>query len=103
EDFFERDDFRALFACAAALGIATLIKGPMAPVMGIVLFALEWWRRRRVPRGNYLPAIAALVLIPLAWLVPAMLLGGHAYTREGIVKQTGGRGGATWGQRRAPG
>jgi len=96
EDFFERDDFRALFACAAALGIATLIKGPMAPVMGIVLFALEWWRRRRVPRGNYLPAIAALVLIPLAWLVPAMLLGGHAYTREVIVKQTVGRAVATW-------
>ncbi|HEY6141325.1 MAG TPA: glycosyltransferase family 39 protein [Thermoanaerobaculia bacterium] len=96
EDFFEHDDFRALLACAAALGVATLIKGPMAPVIGLVLFALEWWRRRRVPRGNYLPAIAALVLIPLAWLVPAMLLGGHAYTREVIVKQTVGRAVATW-------
>ena len=96
EDFFERDDFRALLLCAAALGIATLIKGPMAPVIGLVLFALECWRRRRVPRGNYLPAIAALVLIPLAWFVPAMLLGGHAYTREVIVKQTVGRAVATW-------
>lgn len=96
EDFFERDDFRALLACAVALGVATLIKGPMAPVIGLVLFALEWWRRRRVPRGNYLPALAALVLIPLAWLIPAMLLGGHAYTREVIVKQTVGRAVATW-------
>lgn len=96
EDFFDRDDFRALLASGAALGIATLVKGPMAPVIAIVVFALEWWRRRRVPRGNYLPAIAAMVLIPLAWFIPAMLLGGHAYTREVIVKQTVGRAVATW-------
>src|SRR5947199_5243530 len=60
ERFFDRDDFRALLGCAVALSIATLIKGPMAPVIAIVLFLLEWWRRRRAPRGNYLPAIAAL-------------------------------------------
>ena len=96
ERFFDRDDFRALLGCAVALGIATLIKGPMAPVIAIVLFLLEWRRRRRAPRGNYLPAIAALVLIPLAWFVPAMVLGGHAYAREVIVKQTVGRAVATW-------
>ncbi|HEV2721731.1 MAG TPA: glycosyltransferase family 39 protein [Thermoanaerobaculia bacterium] len=96
ERFLDRDDFRALLLCAVALGVATLVKGPMAPVIGIVLFFLEWWRRRRVPRGNYLPAIAALVLIPLAWFIPAMLLGGQAYTHEVIVKQTVGRAVATW-------
>src|SRR5437016_4687051 len=96
ERFFDHDDFRALLGCAVALGVATLIKGPMAPVIGIVLFLLEWWRRRRAPRGNYLPAISALVLIPLAWFVPAMILGGHAYAREVIVKQTVGRAVATW-------
>lgn len=96
EDFLDRDDFRALLGCAAALGIATLIKGPMAPVIGLVLFGLEWWRRRRVPRGNYVPALAVLIVIPLAWFIPAMLLGGHAYTREVIVKQTVGRAVATW-------
>jgi 4-amino-4-deoxy-L-arabinose transferase-like glycosyltransferase len=96
ERFFDRDDFRALLGSAAALGVATLIKGPMAPVIGIVLFLLEWWRRRRVPRGNYLPALAALVVIPLAWFIPAMIVGGHAYTREVIVKQTVGRAVATW-------
>src|SRR5437764_7801752 len=37
ERFFDRDDFRALLGCAVALGIATLIKGPMAPVIAIVL------------------------------------------------------------------
>ena len=96
ERFLDHDDFRALLLCAVALGIATLVKGPMAPVIGIALFFLEWWRRRRVPRGNYLPAIAALVLIPLAWFIPAMLLGGQAYTHEVIVKQTVGRAVATW-------
>jgi 4-amino-4-deoxy-L-arabinose transferase-like glycosyltransferase len=96
EDFFDRDDFRALLGCGIALGVATLIKGPMAPVIALVLFALEWWRRRRVPRGNYLPALAAMISIPLAWFIPAMLLGGHAYTREVIVKQTVGRAVATW-------
>src|SRR6266542_4457113 len=96
ERFFDGDDFRALLGCAVALGIATLIKGPMAPIIGITLFLLEWWRRRRVPRGNYLPAIAAMIVIPLAWFVPAMIVGGHAYTREVIVKQTVGRAVATW-------
>ena len=96
ERFLDHDDFRALLGCAAALGVATLIKGPMAPVIGIALFLLEWWRRRRVPRGNYLPALVALALIPLAWFIPAMLLGGQAYTHEVIVKQTVGRAVATW-------
>ncbi len=33
-----------LLWCGAALGVATLIKGPMAIVIGLVVFALEWWR-----------------------------------------------------------
>src|SRR5205814_5132337 len=64
--------------------------------LAIALCLLEWWRRRPAPRVNYLPAIAALVLIPLAWFVPAMILGGDAYAREVIVKQTVGRAVATW-------
>jgi len=102
ERFFDRDDFRALLGSAVALGIATLIKGPMAPVIAIVLFLVEWWRRRRVPRGNYVPAIAALIVIPLAWFVPAMLVGGSAYTHEVIVKQTVGRAFATWVHKAPP-
>jgi len=94
--FFDRDDFRALLWSAVALGIAVLIKGPMAPVIAIVLFVLEWMRRKRIPSGNYAPAIAAMIIIPLLWLVPAMLLGGRAYTRDVIVKQTVGRAVASW-------
>jgi 4-amino-4-deoxy-L-arabinose transferase-like glycosyltransferase len=94
--FFERDERRALLIAGIALGIATLIKGPMAPVIGIVLFCFEWWRRRRAPRGNYAPALAAMIVIPLLWAVPAMILGGRAYTHEIIVKQTIGRAVSTW-------
>jgi len=96
ERFFDRDDFRALLWCAIALGIAVLIKGPMAPVIAIVLFILEWTRRKRIPRGNYAPAILAMIVIPLLWLVPAMLRGGRAYTHDVIVKQTVGRAVASW-------
>jgi 4-amino-4-deoxy-L-arabinose transferase-like glycosyltransferase len=96
ERFFERDDFRALLWCGVALGVAVLIKGPMAPVIAIVLFGLEWIRRRRVPHGNYAPAILAMTVIPLLWFVPAMILGGSAYTHDVIVKQTVGRAIASW-------
>ncbi len=137
--FFQRSDFRALLVAAIALAVATLIKGPMAPVIGLVLFFLTWLRRRRqgpandapphpgvrrvvsdasqqgddtppphtgvrhdavvpyaLPRGNYLPAILALVVIPLLWVVPAMILGGREYTREVVMKQTVGRAVASW-------
>ncbi len=96
ERFFDRDDFRALLWSALAIGIAVLIKGPMAPVIAIVLFILEWIRRKRIPSGNYAPAILAMIVIPLLWLVPAMMLGGRAYTHDVIVKQTVGRAVASW-------
>jgi 4-amino-4-deoxy-L-arabinose transferase-like glycosyltransferase len=96
ERFFDRDDFRALLWSAIALGIAVLIKGPMAPVIAIVLFVLESMRRKRIPSGNYAPAILAMIAIPLLWLIPAMRLGGSAYTHDVIVKQTVGRAVASW-------
>jgi 4-amino-4-deoxy-L-arabinose transferase-like glycosyltransferase len=96
ERFFDADDFRALLRCAIALGIAVLIKGPMAPVIAIVLFVLEWMRRKRIPDGNYMPAILVMIVIPLLWLIPAMRLGGRAYTHDVIVKQTVGRAVASW-------
>ncbi len=85
-----------LLPAAVAFGIATLIKGPMAPVIGIVLFLIEAWRQKRFPRVNYIAPIAAMIVIPLLWFVPAMLMGGPAYTHEVIVKQTVGRAVAAW-------
>ncbi len=79
-----------------ALGIATLIKGPMAPVIAIFLFLFEWLRRRSVPRGRYALPIIAMIVIPLLWFVPAMLMGGGGYTREVLVKETAGRAVGAW-------
>ncbi len=100
--FFEDGDRRALLWSGVWLGVATLIKGPMAPVIAIVLFGFECWRRRAVPRANYVPVIAAMIVIPLLWFVPAMILGGDAYTHEVIVKQTVGRAIASWVHRAPP-
>ena len=96
QKFFDAEDSRALVTAAAALGFATLIKGPMAPVIGVVLFFFEAWRRKRFPRAPYLAALGTLVVIPLLWFLPAMLIGGKAYTHEVIVKQTVGRAVASW-------
>jgi 4-amino-4-deoxy-L-arabinose transferase-like glycosyltransferase len=79
-----------------ALGIATLIKGPMAPVIAILFFALECWRRQRVPRANYIPGVLAMAVIPLLWFIPAMRLGGGAYTHEVLQKQLAGRAIGAW-------
>jgi 4-amino-4-deoxy-L-arabinose transferase-like glycosyltransferase len=100
--FFESEDRRALLWSAIAISIATLIKGPMAPVIALVLFGLECWRRHRVPRANYLPALAALIVIPLLWFVPAILLGGSSYAHDVIVKQTVGRAFSTWVHKAPP-
>lgn len=100
--FFEREEFRALLIAAALLGVAVVVKGPMAPVIGLALFAFEWFRRRRVPRGNYLPAILTLIGIPLLWLIPALIIGGEAYANELLVKQTVRRAVGSWVHRSPP-
>ena len=96
------DETSALLWSGVAIGVATLIKGPMAPVIILILFGLECWRRRRVPRANYFPALAAMVVIPLIWFVPALMLGGDAYVHDVIVKQTVGRAFATWVHKAPP-
>jgi 4-amino-4-deoxy-L-arabinose transferase-like glycosyltransferase len=100
--FFQRDDSRALLIAGVSLGVATLIKGPMAPVLAIVLFALEWWRRRRAPRRGYIAAAAAMIAIPLLWFVPAMVLGGGSYTHEVLQKQLANRAFSAWVHRSPP-
>ena len=94
--FLDSEKFRELEYAAIALGIATLIKGPMAIVIGIVLFALEWWRRRRIPRGRYAGAIALLIIVPLLWFIPATIAGGRAFTHDVLQKQLAGRAVGAW-------
>ena len=100
--FFDADDDRALVFCGVALGVAALIKGPMAPVIGLVLFVLESVRRRRRPRRRDALALLVMMVIPLLWLVPAMMAGGSAFTREVVMKQTVGRAVASWVHKAPP-
>ncbi len=96
EKYFERHDRRALLRCGAALGVATLIKGPMAIVIGVLLFLFESFRRRRRPRAADALPLLIMLVIPLLWFVPAVAVGGRGYAREVVVKQTVGRAIASW-------
>ena len=92
----------ALVWSGAALGVATLVKGPMALVIGIFLFAFEWLRLRRRPSGRSLVALAVMIVIPLLWFIPAMVVGGESYTHDVLVKQTAGRAVGAWVHKAAP-
>jgi 4-amino-4-deoxy-L-arabinose transferase-like glycosyltransferase len=103
ERYFERDDRRALLWCGVALGVATLVKGPMAIVIGVTAFLLTNVGRASVRRDGLKPvlhwAIAAflvMIVIPLLWFVPAVMMGGERYARDVMVKQTVGRAIASW-------
>jgi 4-amino-4-deoxy-L-arabinose transferase-like glycosyltransferase len=94
--FFDSEKFGDLEHAAISFGIAALIKGPMAAVIGIVLFALEWWRRGRIPRGKYRGVISLLFIVPMLWFIPAMTVGGRAFTNEVLQKQLAGRAVGAW-------
>ena len=96
------DGERTLGWVGLATGLASIIKGPMAPVIIGCLFAFEALRRRGVPRGNYALALGWMILIPLLWLVPAVLIGGEAFWREIFFKQTVGRAVGSWVHRSPP-
>lgn len=80
-----------LLLCAVWLGLAILVKGPMAFVMPMLVLVLERIRRGPLPRGRYLAALVTVAAIPLLWLIPALLAGGNDYAQEILVKQNVGR------------
>ncbi len=94
--FLEDDHRPGLILCGVSLGLATLVKGPMALVIGLVVLLFQFVRRRRLPAGHYGRAAVVMIAIPLAWFIPAVLVGGQAYAREVVVKQTVGRAIASW-------
>jgi 4-amino-4-deoxy-L-arabinose transferase-like glycosyltransferase len=94
--FFESEKFGDLEHAGISLGIATLIKGPMAMVIGVVFFALEWWRRGRIPRGTYRGAVSLMFIVPMLWFFPAMTAGGRTFTDEVLQKQLAGRAVGAW-------
>lgn len=89
-------------AAGIATGFAFLIKGPMAPVITLALFAFESIRLRRKPRGRDVLAILPMLLVPLLWLVPAILIGGEPFWREIFFKQTVGRAVGAWVHKSPP-
>ena len=85
-----------------ATGVAFLIKGPMAPVITLALFAFEAIRLRRRPVPRDLLGFLPMLVIPLLWLVPAIVVGGEAFWREIFFKQTVGRAVNAWVHKAPP-
>src|SRR5436309_2729762 len=74
----------ALVWCGVALGVATLIKGPMALVIGIVMFLLETFRLDGLKPVLHraVAALFVMMAIPLLWFVPAVMVGGRGYAHD---------------------
>lgn len=100
--FFRDERNRDLQISAAAIGASILIKGPMTLVIWLLLFGIESYRQRRMPRGNYITALLIVAAIPLVWLVPALTIGGREYAEELLIKQNVGRAVGSWVHREPP-
>ncbi|MFP5247823.1 MAG: ArnT family glycosyltransferase, partial [Thermoanaerobaculia bacterium] len=100
--FIWRANGALTLAAGVATGVAFLVKGPMAPVITLALFAFESIRRRRKPIGRDALALLPMLLLPLLWLVPAILVGGESYWREIFYKQTVGRAVGAWVHKSPP-
>lgn len=83
-------------------GIAALVKGPMAPVIVLALFVFDSIRRRRKPKAKDFLALVPMLVIPLLWLVPALMIGGEAFWNEIFFKQTVGRAVGAWVHKSPP-
>jgi 4-amino-4-deoxy-L-arabinose transferase-like glycosyltransferase len=90
------------FAAGLATGVAFLIKGPMAPVITLALFVFEAIRLRRRPQLRDLLGVVPMLVVPLLWLVPAILIGGEPFWREIFYKQTVGRAVNAWVHKAPP-
>ena len=82
---------------AVCMGLGLLTKGPVLLVHVLpVWLAGPWWSQHARARrarwyGGGLLAIVGAAAILAAWVVPAVLASGDAYTHNLLFKQTGGR------------
>ena len=97
-----RADGALTISAGLATGFAFLVKGPMAPVIILALFAFESFRRKRKPIAKDALALLPMLLVPLLWLVPAIIIGGEPYWREIFYKQTVGRAVGAWVHKSPP-
>lgn len=93
---------RNLTFAGLAIGVGILVKGPMALIMVLLTLVFEAVRRRRFPRGNYLPGFLLAAILPLAWVIPAVIRGGKDYADELLIKQNVGRAVGSWVHREPP-
>lgn len=89
--YFETGSRRSLLLSAGCAAVATLVKGPFAPLILAAHYAFESARRRRRPAARDLLALPVLIVAPLAWLVPATLIAGRDWIEEILVRQAAGR------------
>ena len=90
--FIKTKEWGQLYRCALAIGVAILVKGPMALVVLALLMTFEAWRARSLPRGKgYFVALLIVAVVPLVWLVPAIVHGGSQYAHDLLIKQNIGR------------
>ena len=80
--------------CYLAAGLAILTKGPvgfMVPLIVLVCSAIA--RRGKVRKGGWIhmAGLAAMLALVAAWLVPALMQGGEAYSNDILFKQNLGR------------
>ena len=99
----------AVYAGAAMIAIAILIKGPMAFVVVALLvtfhtFAAKKWGGVTAEEGGrgrprytmWLAAFLIVLIGPLLWLVPALMRGGRQYAHDLLIKQNVGRALNAW-------
>lgn len=86
----------AIAIAGLLVGVASLVKGPMAQVLSILMFTVSSVAFRRRPRWGDLTGLLLALVIPLLWLVPATLQRGQSYLEELLVKQSLGRAVHAW-------
>ncbi|MFH0945551.1 MAG: glycosyltransferase family 39 protein [Planctomycetota bacterium] len=77
-----------------ASALAVLTKGPLGllvPLLTASIHAAWTGNLRRFLAPRFLASILVFVAIVSAWVIPACIAGGEAYTRELLFKQSAGR------------
>lgn len=94
---------RALVLLYVAAGLSVLVKGPVGLLF--MLFGIVALRIGRAPieprtSRHAVWGIPLMLAIIAAWVVPACIIGGEAYTNELLFKQTVGRAVKSWSHQR---
>lgn len=87
---------RTLYLAGVATGLAIMVKGPMSFIMVAAVAGFDALRHRRWVRGPWFRAAIIAIGISLAWLVPALALGGRDFAQDILIKQNVGRAVNAW-------